>query len=437
MELHGALRRYGLIREHDPKSISDVCELLTYPPASKKVIYSLLAFTFLSPLMHFLDEANCQPNFVYILYGKTGSKKSTLAALFLSFFGSFSATTLPQSFRDTANSITRTAYYLKDVMTVVDDIYPSTSFDQTKLHIKVQEVLREFSNRTGRGRLNANSTPMESTPPRANAIFTAEYVPDLGESGTARFFLMELDGKEVNNALLTHYQTLAENGAFRKCMHAYIEWIRNSFLKDDSKSFSAMLGKAYKDYRDIFQENDPKSHGRVAANFSWLMIGFRMFLKFMVSNDRISEDDAQKISREFIEMLSALAKENSKSVERDDPAVVYIRNLLSLIDSGRVLVIDKNNMFSPTSGNRLICYEDSRFYYLNAGSAYYEVKKYCSAQDVSLTLPQVALYKLLAEKGFIETDGVQSTKVVRFSDKTRRVLCVIKDKAREAEGMFG
>ena len=436
VELPSSLRRYGLIRDHDPKSISDVRELLTYPPASKKVIFSLLAITFLSTLMHFLEEANCLPNFVYLLYGKTGSKKSTLAALFLSFFGNFSATTLPQSFRDTANSITRTAYYLKDVMTVVDDIYPSASFDQTKLHIKVQEVLREFSNRTGRGRLNANSTPMESTPPRANAIFTAEYVPDLGESGTARFFQMELDGKEVNNALLTHYQTLAESGAFRKCMNAYIEWIRINFLKDDSKGFSAMLGKAFKDYRDIFQENDPDSHGRVASNFAWLMIGFRMFLKFMVSSGSISKDEADAFSREFIEMLFALAKENAKSVERDDPAVVYIRNLLSLIESGRAVVVERNRKVD-VNPNQFVCYEDERCYYVNAEVAYSEVRKFCSAQGVALSLPQTALNKLLAEKGFIETDGIQSTKVVRFGDKTKRVLCIVKEKAKEAENIYG
>ncbi len=160
-------------------------------------------------------------------------------------------------------------------------------------------------------------------------------------------------------------------------------------------------------------------------------------MKFMVRCGCMDTDEAHDVSKEFSGMLVSLAVENSKSVQRDDPAVVYIRNLLSLIDSGRVLIIDKNRDFSPASGNRLICYEDARYYYVNAGSAYYEVKRYCSAQDISFTLPQNALYKLLAEKGFIETDGVQNTKVVRFSDRLRRMLCIVKEKAREAESMYG
>ena len=48
-----------------------------------------------------------------------------------------------------------------------------------------------------------------------------------------------------------------------------------------------------------------------------------------------------------------------------------------------------------------------------------------------------ALNKLLVEKGFIETDGIQSTKVVRFGDKTKRVLCIVKEKAKEAENIYG
>ena len=51
----------------------------------------LLAFTFLTPLNEFLHQANCEPKFVLCLLGRTGTRKSTLAALFLSFFGRFNS----------------------------------------------------------------------------------------------------------------------------------------------------------------------------------------------------------------------------------------------------------------------------------------------------------------------------------------------------------
>ena len=227
---------------------------------------------------------------------------------------------------------------------------------------------------------------MESTPPRANAIFTSEYVPDLGESGTARFFLVELNGKEVNDDLLSHYQALAEKGCFRKCMYSYTEWIRSSFLKDGSAGFSKELGDAFREHRNDFLKSGLCSHGRVAANSAWLMIGFRMFLKFMVRCGCMSTDEAHAVSNEFSGMLVSMAVDNSKSVQRDDPAVVYIRNLLSLIDSGKAVVVDRRRKID-INPSQFVCYEDDRCYYVNAEVAYSEVRKFCSAQGVAFSLP--------------------------------------------------
>ena len=277
---------------------------------------------------------------------------------------------------------------------------------------------------------------MESTPPRANAIFTAEYVPDLGESGTARLFQMELDGNEVNDELLTHYQTLAENGVFRKCMHAYIEWIRSSYLEKDCAGFIKRLGKHFKSYRNTFRQEVLDTHGRVKANFAWLEIGFRMFIDFMVDNDCLSKDDSEVFKKEFSDMLITVVLENAKSVERDDPAVIFIRNLLSLIDSGRAFVVDRFRRMS-INPSQYVCYEDERCYYVNAEIAYSEIKRFCSAQGIAFTLPQTALNKLLAGKGFIETALKKTTKTVYCNGKNRRMLCIVKSKAEEVAEMYG
>ena len=105
VQLPGKLKRYEMKAGYTPADISTAFCLLEMPSAPKEIIYPLLAFTFLSPLNEFLHRANCEPKFVLFLLGKTGTRKSTLAALFLSFFGSFTASDLPLSFRDTANSI--------------------------------------------------------------------------------------------------------------------------------------------------------------------------------------------------------------------------------------------------------------------------------------------------------------------------------------------
>ncbi len=68
------------------------------------------------------------------LYGRTGSMKSTLARLILSHFDNFNNTDLPMSFRDTANSIVRKAFLLKDTLTVIDDFTNIAGFEDDEYY---------------------------------------------------------------------------------------------------------------------------------------------------------------------------------------------------------------------------------------------------------------------------------------------------------------
>lgn len=119
------LNRYNLSGEK--RNFISVCnavgDLLTL--TKPEVSYPVFATVFLSPLNEFFRQAGCEPSFLLYLVGRTQSKKSTLAALALSFFGDFTASNLPCSFKDTANAIEKKGYILKDVLNVVDDYHPA------------------------------------------------------------------------------------------------------------------------------------------------------------------------------------------------------------------------------------------------------------------------------------------------------------------------
>lgn len=83
-------------------------EFLKQPFFPAEILYPLLAVVFLSPLNTHLKSVNCEPKFVLYLLGKIGAKKSTIAALFLSFL---------------ANSRIPTCHYpLKIPLTVLSQI---------------------------------------------------------------------------------------------------------------------------------------------------------------------------------------------------------------------------------------------------------------------------------------------------------------------------
>ena len=117
VSLRGKLNRYEKACNWKISDLANVFFMVnTMPFAPEEITLPLLAFTFLTPLNEFLHQANCEPKFVLCLLGRTGTRKSTLAALFLSFFGRFNSSDLPLSFRDTANSIMYNAFSLKESM---------------------------------------------------------------------------------------------------------------------------------------------------------------------------------------------------------------------------------------------------------------------------------------------------------------------------------
>lgn len=223
VELGERLKGYGCEESYSLSDLTGTFSMIDFGLAPKKVLLPLLAFVFLTPLNHFLKEADCEPKFTLFLLGRTGSRKSTLAALMLSFFGSFTGSGLPLSFRDTANSVLYHLFQAKDVLLCVDDFHPDAPGSVTRMNGTAQAVMRAYGDRVGKNRLTEKSVPMASRPPQGNAILTGEFPADIGESGTARYFPVELHERDVDLEALSLFQDAAalgrevENGLVFPC----------------------------------------------------------------------------------------------------------------------------------------------------------------------------------------------------------------------------
>ena len=337
--LNGKLQHYCGADVDDLYDLIDAYNLYEKPPASSLIIHPLIAFAFLTPLNEFLKQAGCMPKFVLFLTGRTGTRKSTLAALFLSFFGQFTSSDLPMSFRDTANSIIANAFTLKDVLTCIDDFYPSDNAEMKKLNATAQTVMRAYGDRTGRARLRSDSTLMESRPPQGNAIITGELSPDVGESGTARYFSLELKEEDVDLGSLSVCQSEAADGAYRRTMYAYTEWLKRRYLCDDShvEKLRDKLLNWHKIDRNDYYHHNQTCHGRLPETVACLMIGMRFFLQFLKENCVIKQEDQEVELELFRKELYALADLQSESVEQDKPANIFIRKLYALMESGVIV----------------------------------------------------------------------------------------------------
>ena len=433
VKLSGKMHGYGMERNYHQLDIQTAASLLWQPLAPEEIMLPLLSFTFLSPLNHFLKAAGCEPKFVLLLSGKTGSRKSTLAALMLSFFGKFTASELPLSFRDTANSILLNTFYLKDVLTVIDDLHPSSRIEEPKMNGTAQAIMRAYGDRTGKGRLRADSTPMESRPPQGNAIITAEFAPDIGESGTARYFALELKEKDVDPETLTAFQKEVDAGTLQRCMFAYTEWIRECFLfsEESVRDFQKYLHSRFLFYRDSFRKGGTQCHGRVPETVAQLEIGMEFFLRFLHERGGFADDWCRGIFERFQTILARLAKKQSDSIDEDKPTHVFIRKLFALLDSGKASVVSKDCTHDFKPANH-IGYEDGTFFYLLGETAHAKVRELCDDQGEIFTIKYKALLKALAEENLIDPGPKQNTKLVRIGTGSNvRAVWLYKDKAEK------
>ena len=435
VSLPGKMGGYGMERYCNEADISSALSLLNSGMAPAEIVYPMMAFAFLSPLNHFLKLAGHEPKFVLFLVGKTGSRKSTLAALFLSFFGRFTGAELPLSFRDTANSILQNAFTLKDVLTCIDDFHPAGRYEEQKLTDTAQKIMRAYGDRTGRGRLRPDASPLESRPPQGNAVITGEFPPDIGESGTARYFSLELGSNDVDLDLLSAFQRLAADGAFQRCMFGFTEWMRETWLRDP-KHFTSVLKKNFEYLRDAFRKSCPNCHGRVPEAAAWLEIGMMMFLSFL--SDRLGTERTayNEHMEKFRAILLRLAARQADSITEDKPTHKFVQKLYALLESNTVCVLDKKSPPEFTPAN-CIGYEDADFFYLYTEIAHKSVRKLCEEQGESFSLSSKLLLKALSEEGWIETSDGQNTKPVRIGKHTKRMMWLSKEKTRAVGmGMF-
>ena len=430
VELPGKMQGYGMERSYNQVDIQVAASLLWQPLAPEEIMLPLLSFTFLSPLNHFLKAAGCEPKFVMLLSGKTGSRKSTLAALMLSFFGKFTASELPLSFRDTANSILLNTFSLKDVLTVIDDLHPSSRMEEPKMNGTAQAIMRAYGDRTGKGRLRADSTSMESRPPQGNAIITAEFAPDIGESGTARYFALELKEKDVDLETLTAFQNEADDGTLQRCMFAYTEWLRESFLfsEESVQSFQKYLRSRFLFYRDQFRKDGIQCHGRVPETVAQLEIGMEFFLRFLHERGGFADDWCRGIFEKFQSILARLARKQSDSIDEDKPTHKFICKIYALLESNQTHLLERNDTNELGFGTCL-GYQDAEFLYLYNEVAHKMVRKFCEDQGENFSCSPRSLMKALAEEGLIEPGTTQNTRPLRVGNKQKRVIFLYREKA--------
>ncbi len=316
----------------------------------------------------------------------------------LSHFGNFTEKALPGSFKDTANALEKRGFLLKDTLTVIDDYHPALQKNQAaRMETTVQEITRAYGDRTGRARMNSDTSLRKTFIPRGNLIITGEDVPNIGQSGTARHLMLEVKQGDIDMDLLTDLQ--AAKDKLNLAMRGYIEW-----LIPLANKLPQRLEANFLEYRDMARNES--NHGRMAEMVAWLQVGFDMLMEYALSHGFPAGIAADWKEKSF-ELFAALSEEQNRRIADDQPTVKFINALRELLNTGQCYVTQPAAELSADGlkEDGFIGYFDDDYYYLYSDTTYKEVVQFYNKQGLNFPVTATTLLKQLDYAGWIFSEN--------------------------------
>lgn len=399
VELEGALSSYVL-----PDRGGDMLpslRLLEVLP--RRIAIPLLGHVFLAPLVEFLQQAGCSPLYTLFLAGSSGAKKTSAASLALAHFGAeFNAGRLPGNFHDTAAAIGKKAFLVKDAPLLIDDLHPvADPRERARMDGIAQNMARAWGDRTERGRMRSDLTLQTAQPPRGIGIITGESLPDVGESGVARFFLVDVHRGEIQiSPHLTDAQRRAAQGELAASMRSYLEW-----LLPQADNLPDILRQRFEIFREAARNRLTGAHDRQPPAVAWLLLGYDAMLRALEARGEITPCRKEELSHEAAELLVTLANDQCRDMVQEAPAELFLSTLAELEASKAIYIRDLCAL--PSSSIQtvpMVGCQDERFTYLLPLAAYGSVNEALRKTGRCFPISRPQLWKHLIEQGLIEPD---------------------------------
>ena len=425
VELDRDLARYRLPAQPDNIAEAMRASLRFLDIAPLEITAPLWAAAFLAPLAEVI-----YPDFVLWLYGKTGTLKSTLAALALSHYGAFDDKAL-FSWGDTANRLEMACFLLKDTLMVIDDFAPqSDPFKAREMERNAAQIVRNVGNQAGRGRLRRDLTMATTYRPRGLVVSTGEQVPD-GQSITARVFTLELQPGSVDLERLTSAQ--AEAGQYPHALGGYLLWLAGQW-----GSLAAQLPDELRAIRDYARAELHGRHLRLPGALAHLNIGLELGLRFAVEVGALAETEAEALKARAWEALLHGSQAQAQRVERERPTLRFLEVLLSLLAQGKARLNRRDGLAhigGGAAGEELLGWYDAEFLYILGGAAYNRVARFMRDEGALFPVKEPALRKYMIEEQILQpAEEGRTADVIRVGDETRRALRLSRAQVIEIAG---
>ena len=429
---YGFPKRMGKFTPEEKKCFIELLMRVAEPD----IAIPLLIAPFRAVLSHFLP---C--DFSLYLEGPSGSKKSSLVAIPLAFFGKgFDRKSLTTNWTGTVNAIEAILHIFKDTLIVIDDFAPrGSSHDVARMNQSADRIFRNVGNQGARARLTSTAKLRPSYLNRGLVAATGEDLPT-GHSIHARIIPISIDKKSVDVSVLSELQNICSKGVPNEILSDFILWI----LKNN-KHIQATIGEHLSRLRQKYMKLG--SHSRFPENMANLGLGLIFFKQFCESSELLNKSEMKQVEKLWIESLKLLAAKEQRLFTINEPADHFIELLKGAFQSNLGYLADKKTGDEPSSPSlfgwrstgdkaaRKIHYSasgilkvgwvDADNAYLLPDAALAAAKRFGNSIGENFALQKRTLHKRLADAGYLLLSEKETfTPKVTVEKKRERVLVI-------------
>lgn len=324
----------------EAEAAAEMFKFLTLSPNALRII---LAHSLSYFMRDVYKSAWKSPCFCVFLYGKTGTKKTTISAFLTQIYNRAAGIVSPPRLDASIPAAVKILYEKSDCVVVLDDLFPAESKDLRK---KQEDVLLEITRIIADGiepaRMNGNQ--VKKAPPTCGVLFTGEYVIGKG-SDAARLLPVEMT--PVDGKRLKQFQ---DKPLFLSTFYYFfIEWFISKYFE---------IKELLKKWHDIYDVISLGVHARLQETHYFLNTAYSLFLQYCYEKEFISEQDAKNLHRSFLKLLTTLIQAQNKRAEHgkvNEPTKTdYVGLISTLYKNGHFKLTDNAKTFNEDEHDGVI-----------------------------------------------------------------------------------
>lgn len=378
-----SLKKYKCPQKQVLDAIDNLINLT--PVSSEMLAFLILSFTF-------SKYQNDKPRFAFLLYGTTGTFKSTIAKHIWGIFKEY-YTKAPINIKvATLPAIHYACTQFRDCVCLLDDGAPS-KYGNDEVVRKCESITRAVGDDTGRNVMQGDS--VKNSKPCCLSAITAEFQPLTDSSDIARAFLYKLESGEIDKKNLSKAQK--QKHCLVRFVTDYLGWICS-----EKWSYMKSLEWKFKNFRKQNVELG-QIHNRIPENVAWMQAGFEMFLEFICDKYKVSLKRLKKYKKIFNSAVGKSIKLQKEELHSKDEAKLFVDTINVMRASNKVSLseIQEGKKNIASCSNNCIGYYDGIYIYLIWEEAYAKANEFLRKADDGFSLPKRELETKLIKKGYL------------------------------------